>query len=108
MKKFITAAFLTTAATTAYANDITFTAGAEYSVEAETFEMNAGAAYNLYDFALFTEATFMKEVSEPVAFDNVEVGIAYGLNDNVDVYGLVRLDSDFEYDETVVGIAVTF
>jgi hypothetical protein len=50
----------------------------------------------------------MKEVSEPVAFDNVEVGIAYGLNDNVDVYGLVRLDSDFEYDETVVGIAVTF
>ena len=57
MKKLITAAFLTTAATTAYANDITFSAGAEYSVEAETFEMNAGAAYNLYDFALFTEAT---------------------------------------------------
>ena len=43
-----------------------------------------------------------------MTFDNVEAGVAYSLKDNVSVYGLVRLDKDFEYDETVVGIAVTF
>ena len=52
MKKIITATFLTAAATAAHADNLGLNAGAEYSVEAETFEITSGADYTSSDFAL--------------------------------------------------------
>ena len=108
MKHIITAAVLTVTASMAHAGELSFNASAEYAVEAETYDVTAGAVYAFNDFAVFTEASFEKLPSNNLEYTETELGIVYNLKDSVSVYGLVRLDSDFEYDDTVVGVAVTF
>ena len=108
MNKLIAATALAITATSASADGLGFSAGAEYAVEAETFEITAGANYSVYDFGLFAEATFTKEPNASIEYTETELGLAYSLKENVSLYGLVRLDSDFEYEDTVVGVNITF
>jgi hypothetical protein len=108
MKKLIAATALMLSTTAAYADGLTFNAGAEYAIEAETFEITAGANYSVYDFGLFADVTFTKEPTGTMDYDETEIGVAYALKDNVEIYGLVRLDDSFDYEDTVIGVKVIF
>lgn len=92
----------------AAAGEIGFNAKAEYAMEAGEFNLSAGSVYTAGNFEFFGEADFTTAGTTDIAFDNLETGVAYNLNHNTQVYGMVELDSDFEYAETTVGVAVNF
>jgi hypothetical protein len=108
MKNLIAAAIIATSATAAHADGLMFSGYAEYAVEAEAFEFNIGTNYNINRIDLFVDADFTKTVGNDFAFDNLEIGAAYYLTDNASVYGLVRMDEDFEYDDAVIGVSFFF
>ena len=80
----------------------------EYAVEAETFELGAGAEFILADRLIVTPMVIGFGTTEDFAFDRVEVKASYGINENVDVYGKVETDEDLHYAETTVGVALQF
>lgn len=108
MKNIIAAAIVATSATAAHADGLLFSGYAEYAVEAEAFEFNIGADYSLNRLGLFVDADFNKTTGADFAFDNLEVGAAYAITDNANVYGLVRMDEDFEYDDAMIGLSFFF
>lgn len=80
----------------------------EYAVEAETFELGAGAEFIVADRLIVTPMVVGFGVSEDFKFDRLEVKASYDLNENVDLYGKIETDEDLNYAETTVGVALQF
>ena len=95
-------------ATASYAGDLGFNAKAEYGVEADSFELAAGANYGMGGIDLFTEGTFITEGTTDIAFDGLDIGAGYALTASTEVYGIIELDDNLEYGEAVIGVAVSF
>lgn len=80
----------------------------EYSVEAQTFETGIGAEFIVADSVLITPMIVGSGDVDAFDFDHAEVKASYGLNENIDLYGKVKSDADFNYAETTVGVAFQF
>lgn len=113
MKTFVlaTVAALTLAGTAhagAGAKPLSFSGYGEYAVEAQAFELGAGANYTIDALDFGATAVFVKENGVDLGFDHVDLTAAYVVTTGTELYGKVALDSDLEYDETTVGIAFSF
>ncbi len=105
----IAAAAITAMATMASAADRpTFLAYSEYAIEAETFELGAGAEFIVADRVIVTPMLIGFGTNEDFAFDRAELKASYGVNENVDLYGKIATDSDLNYEEATVGVAFQF
>lgn len=93
--------------TMAAAQEAGFFGNAEYAVEKQQFELNVGADYT-YNGVTFAGLTKFDDKSGNFEFVGAEVGMSYGVSENVDLYTVVEFDEDLEYDEWVVGAAWRF
>lgn len=109
MKNIIFAAaavFLT--ATSVYADGFGFGGYGQYAIEAESFEMGLNANYQYNELTLYTEAVFARPSGESMDFDSMTFGVAYEVNQNLDIFAEVDVDDEFEYNETTIGLSVNF
>lgn len=104
----IATAALVTMAGVAMAETPSFVGYSEYAVEAKSFEVGAGAEVYLAKGFYLTPMVVGSGPSNDFTFDHAEVKATYILNENVNVYGKVKTDSDFNYDEAIVGVAFQF
>lgn len=104
----IAVAALVTMAGAAMAETPSFVGYSEYAVEANSFELGAGAEVYLADGFYLTPMVVGKGPADAFEFDHAEVKATYILNENVNVYGKVKSDADFKYDEAIVGVAFQF
>lgn len=104
----IAAAALVATATVAMADTPTFVGYSEYAVEAQTFELGAGAEFIIADGLILTPTLVGFGTSSDFDFNRAELKASYGLNENINLYGKVKTDADFKYDEAVVGVAFQF
>lgn len=105
----IASAIAILAASTAFAGDFSYGGYGEYAIEAQTVELGVTAGY-AFDNGISTFATFVGTDAgyNDFQFDHTEVEVTYGLSTNADLYTKVTLDSSFNYDEAVVGVALKF
>ncbi len=105
----IAAAAITAMATMASAADRPTIVGySEYAVEAETFELGAGAELIVADRLIVTPTVIGFGTTDDFNFDRLEVKASYGLNENVDLYGKIKTDDELNYAETVIGASFQF
>lgn len=104
----IAAAALVATVTVATAEVPTFVGYSEYAVEAETFELGAGAEFIIADGLILTPTLVAFGTSEDFDFNRAELKASYGLNENVGLYGKLKTNADFEYDEAVIGASFQF
>lgn len=104
---FAAAALLFTS-TAVYADGFGFGGYGQYAIESEHFEMGLNADYQYNEVTLYTEAVFALPNGESMDFDSMTFGVAYQVNDNLDLFAEVDVDEDFEYNETTVGLSVNF
>mgnify|MGYP000175578369 CR=1 FL=1 len=105
----IAAAAITAMATMASAADRPTILGySEYAVEAESFETGVGAEFIVADSVLITPMIIGSGDVNNFAFDHAELKAKYGVNENIDLYGKIASDADFNYAETTVGVAFQF
>lgn len=108
MKSVMIAAALIATATVATAEVPTFVGYSEYAVEAETFELGAGAEFIVADGLILTPTLIGFGTSKDFDFNRAELNASYGLNENVGLYGKLKTNADFEYDEAVIGASFQF
>lgn len=110
MKNTIIAAITGIALSTgvASAEGLGFSGYSEYAFEAEAFEFGLGADYGINDFTMYSEVVVTKPNNVQMDLDHVDLGVSYAAHKNVSIYAEVTLDSDLDYDETVVGVSVDF
>ena len=108
MKTLLLATTIAMASTAAYADGLGFNGYGEYAMEAESFEFGAGATYGVDSFEFYVETVFVKPNGAELDFTEATFGVAYAINDNANVYAEVTTDSDFDYDEAVIGLAFQF
>ena len=102
------AAALAFTAGAASADGLGFGGYGEYAFEAEAFELGLNASYEINSLTLMTEAVFTKPNAVEFGFEEVTVGATFAVHGNVDLYGKVAFDEDFDYNETTVGVAFKF
>lgn len=103
MKNILLATAATLAMTATAATAADFGIATEYAIEAEDFTTTFAVGQAVSSVYLSAEA----EVVD-TTFTGVDLGMTYGLTADLSVYGVVEVDSDFEYEEAVVGIAFNF
>jgi hypothetical protein len=111
MKKIMlatVAAFTFAFAGAASAEGFGFGGYSEYAMEAETFEFGLNASYDVNALTFSAEAVLVKPNGDELDLDSVTLGVNYEANENANVYGKVAFDSDFDYEETTIGIAFNF
>jgi opacity protein-like surface antigen len=109
MKKLLIATAATLALTgAASAADLSYHAYTEYALEAESLEFGAGAAYAVDAVTFTADVTVLKYNGEKLNLDSVDLGVSYAITDITDVYGVISLDSDLQYNEATIGVAVNF
>lgn len=93
----------------AAANEVSFNAYGEYAFEAQSVEVGAGATYAFDNgLALGAEFVALDTGADSFSFDHADVKASYALTEAAAVYGKVTFDSDLEYSESVVGVALSF
>ena len=110
MNKFaIAAAALLLSTSALYAGGLTYGGYGEYAVEADSFELGATAGYS-FDFGVDASVTVvgLSNSTNSFEYDHTDLRVAYNIGDNVDLYSTVTMNSDFEYDEAVVGVSLSF
>ena len=81
----------------------------EYGVESEEADAGLGMNYFLTDEAtLYGEINFIKEDGSDVDFDTFNFGIDYAITYNVSTYAEIEFDSDFDYQDVVVGVTFVY
>ncbi len=80
----------------------------EYAVEAETFELGAGAEFVIGNGLILTPMIAGFGTTEDFDFNRAELKASYGLNENVSLYGKIKSDADLNYDEAVLGASFQF
>ena len=113
MKTFTIAAAITAMTVTAASAEgllagLGGSAEAEYSIENETFSMEAGPDFAFNGFSIAPRAYGSVDANNTVHFDGVGVEAAYGVTRNLSVYGAVQADNDFKYDDAQVGVRFNF
>lgn len=83
-------------------------AEAEYSIENETFSMEAGPDFAFRGFSIAPRAYGSVDANNTVHFDGVGVEAAYDVTRNLSVYGAVQADGDLEYSDAQVGVRFNF
>lgn len=109
MKNVILAAATITAfaATGAVAEGLGGSAEVEYSIENETWAMEAGPDLAVGGIAIAPRA-YASIADSVISFDGVGVEAAYGLTSNVTLYGAAQTDGDWEYSDAQVGVRFSF
>ncbi len=92
----------------AMAETPTFVGYSEYAVEANSFEIGAGAELYVLDGFYLTPMVIGNGDVDAFDFTRAEVKATYVVNENIDVYGKIKTDADFNYDDAVVGVAFRF
>jgi opacity protein-like surface antigen len=109
MKKLLlTTATLFALAGPALAADLSFGAYGEYALEEESISLGVSANYVLGATTLGAELNAIKYNGDELDLDSLDLSVTYAISGTADLYGVVTLDSDLDYDEAVIGIAVTF
>lgn len=113
MKKFMLATVavlgLAGAANAGAASEpLTFSGYGEYAVEAQTFEIGAGASYTTGAVIFSGLAVFDKPNNVKLDLDHVDLGVSYAVATSTELYGKVTLDDTLGYSETTVGVAFSF
>lgn len=110
MKKimFATAALVAFASAAAAFERPTVVGYGEYSVEAESIEIGAGAEFVLADRFLLTPMFVGTGDTGSFDFDHAALNVSYGVNKNFDVYGGLTTDADFNYSDLVIGVKVQY
>ena len=85
-----------------------FVGNSEYAFEAEAFETNFGVEYVNGSFSVTPYLTITDTATTDMDFDGAAILVKYGVNTNVNLYGQVSADKDWEYSETIVGVAFSF
>lgn len=111
MKTLIIAATIATLGTTVSAQDslpFGVIGSAEYAIEAEVFESRLGISYDALGmtFEPILVGTYVSGGN--FEFSGAELNAIYSINQNVDLYGRVDFDSDFDYDEFTIGLGFRF
>ena len=83
-------------------------AEAEYSIENETFSMEAGPDFAFGGVSIAPRAYASIDTDNKIGFDGVGVEAAYGVTRNLSVYGAVQADGDLEYSDAQVGVRFNF
>lgn len=107
MNKLILALIGSIAATSAAAQDVSPWAELEYAAEAQTVETTLGVDFNLSNFTI-TPSLIADDQSGDFEFSSAELEAAYSINSNVDAFVRLETDKDFNYDESVFGVALRF
>jgi hypothetical protein len=108
MKTLIIAAAMSLGlATVSSADGLAYVAGAEYAIEAETFEVTAGVEYGVSGFT-FAPLVTLNDAGQDFDFASAELTVSYGVSANLDAYVTVESDADFDYAETTLGVALKF
>lgn len=113
MKTFTIAAAITAMTVTAASAEgllggLGGSAEAEYSIENETFSMEAGPDFSFGGFSIEPRAYASIDADNNFDFDGVGVEAAYGVTRNLSVYGAVQTDGDLEYSDAQVGVRFNF
>jgi hypothetical protein len=110
MKTAILATAMLISATAASAAGLEFTivGNAEYAIEAEAVETNLGAELALMPNLTVKPLVTFAGTTDAFEFTGVELGATYSVTGNVDVYGVVEADADFEYSEATLGVSFAF
>ena len=104
----IATAALFTMAGVAMAETPSFVGYSEYSIEAKTFELGAGAEVYVSDGFYVTPMIVGLGEADAFTFDHAEVKATYMLNENINLYGKVTSTSDWGYADTTVGVSFQF
>jgi len=81
----------------------------EYGVESDEADAGLGMNYFLTDEAtLYGEINFIKEDGSDVDFDTFNFGIDYAITYNVSTYAEIEFDSDFDYQDVIVGVTFVY
>lgn len=80
---------------------------AEYQFAASRTEMRLGVEYSYANFAV-RPMVVGEYVNSDFNFVGTEVQAIYGVSDNVNLYGSVMLDNNFDYANAEVGVAFRF
>ena len=107
MKTFIAALAVTFGLATTASAELAWVGSAEYAVEAETISLEAGAEYTFGAFTI-NPMLLADDVAGSFEFTGAEVGVTYGLNGNIDLYGTIEADDELSYEELTVGVAFKF
>lgn len=92
---------------TANYGNVDFVGSAEYAVEAERFETQLGIEYTYNQFSV-RPVLVGEYVNSDFNFVGAEIGVIYNVNSNVNFYGSLDFDQDFDYSEATVGVAFRF
>lgn len=95
-------------ATAASAEDLSFIGSAEYAFEAEALETKLGAQYDVDNWTFVGLVTVEDTSTTNFDFTGVELGAAYAVNANIDVYAKLETDGDMNYEEATIGTAFKF
>ena len=92
----------------AMAETPSFVGYSEYSIEANSFELGAGAEVYVAKGFYLTPMIVGTGAADAFDFDHAEVKATYILNENLNVYGKVKTDADFKYSDAIVGVSFQF
>lgn len=95
------------AAEEAAAEGIGGSAQVEYSVESETFSMEAGPDLTLGDFTVGPRA-YASVTDSVISFDGVGGEAEYDLGSGLSAYAATQFDGDFDYTDAQVGVRFSF
>ena len=107
MNKLMLALIASIAAAPVAAQDVSIWAELEYAAEAQTLETTLGADFNVSSFTI-TPSLIADDKSGDFDFTSAEIEAAYSINSNVDAFVRLESDEDFNYDESVFGVALRF
>lgn len=102
----VMAAFVT--ATPVMAQEFAVVGQAEYSVESELFEVEAGPEFTLNQLVISPVAKGEYFAGEDLVFAGVDVNVDFNFNENVSAFATVEFDKDIEYNDLTVGVAFRF
>ena len=81
----------------------------EYTVEAQDVELGVGTEFILDGGLTITPWVVATDTgADSLTFDHAAINVAYGVNENVDLYGKVETDSDLNYSETTIGFKLQY
>jgi len=112
MKTIIAAATLTLIAPMAIADeaawDVTPRGYLEISTETQDVQFNAGVDATYADLTFSADYYADKLDGGSFSFTEVELGASYALNEMASIYAVAGYDNDFNYQDTTIGLAVSF
>ena len=110
MKTTILATTFALAASGAFAEGLNIGAAGEveYSVEGEAFAMEVGPTMTIGNIGVAPKLLTSMDSSLDLSMLGVEVEATYGLSNNLQLFGEVSADKDFDYQDLKMGVRFQF